>query len=108
MIPTALSQVMETIVRIITVLAFAYWMLPYGIEYAAAGAMVGVVAGEICALLVLILYYRQSRKQRTPRGQIGSHRSLSRIANLKQIFKLAVPITGSKLVGSVHTFWNRF
>lgn len=102
MIPTALSQVMETLVRIVTVLAFAYWMLPYGIEYAAAGAMVGVVTGEVCALLVLILYYRQSRKrpQRTPRGQIGSKRSLSHIANLKQILKLAAPITGSKLVGS--------
>ncbi|CAG7631435.1 Stage V sporulation protein B [Paenibacillus solanacearum] len=102
MIPTALSQVVETIVRIVTVLAFAYLMLPYGIEYAAAGAMVGVLAGEICAFLVLMLLYRQARKREQPAGPVKKSKmgAFSRISNLKQIITLALPVTGSKLVGS--------
>ncbi len=102
MIPTALSQVVETLVRIITVLAFAFMLLPYGIEFAAAGAMIGVMVGELCALLVLVLLYRHSRLQRltASRGKIGSQRSLTRFASLKSLLQLAVPVTGSKLVGS--------
>ena len=48
MIPTALSQTMETIVRIVFALLFAQWLLPFGLEWGAAGAMLGVVAGRIC------------------------------------------------------------
>ncbi|MGF7030080.1 stage V sporulation protein B [Paenibacillus mucilaginosus] len=102
MIPTALSQVIETLIRIVTVLLFAYWMIPYGIEYAAAGAMVGVTIGEIGAMLVLAIIYlrgRQSRPEK-PRAEIGSRKPLNRLANLKNLLSLAVPITGSKLVGS--------
>ncbi|MDO3679320.1 stage V sporulation protein B [Paenibacillus ehimensis] len=102
MIPTALSQVVETLVRIVTVLAFAFMLLPYGIEFAAAGAMIGVMVGELCALLVLVLLYRHNRSQRQapPRTKIGSQRSLTRFASLKSLLQLAVPVTGSKLVGS--------
>ncbi|WP_201318189.1 stage V sporulation protein B [Paenibacillus sp. EPM92] len=103
MIPTAVSQVMETLVRILAVLAFAYAMLPYGLAYAAAGAMAGVLAGEICATLVLVFLYKRERltPERGPiRAQIGTTRRLSRMTNLKQLLKLALPVTGSKLIGS--------
>nr|WP_313779480.1 oligosaccharide flippase family protein [Paenibacillus larvae] len=63
MIPTAISQTVETMVRIVFVLIFAYLMLPYGIPMAAAGAMVGVLTGEVCGMLVLIFHYN-NKKQR--------------------------------------------
>ncbi|WP_282941305.1 stage V sporulation protein B [Paenibacillus sp. RC67] len=109
MIPTALSQVVETLVRIFTVLAFAYTMLPYGIEFAAAGAMAGVLAGEIAALLVLYYQYRNNRRRSArsiPETGIGSSPLSSRWANLQLLLKLAVPITGSKLVGSCSYFFE--
>ena len=62
MIPTAVSQVCETIMRIVFVLLFAYMMLPRGVEYAAAGAMAGVLVGEIGGLLVIMFYYWRNRK----------------------------------------------
>ncbi|OXM86823.1 stage V sporulation protein B [Paenibacillus rigui] len=107
MIPTALSQVVETVVRIFTVLIFAYMMLPYGIEYAAAGAMIGVLIGEICAVLVLFISYRRSRRNAPslPLAKIGS-RLIGRWAELKHLLRLAVPITGSKLVGSCSYFFE--
>lgn len=108
MIPTALSQVIETLVRIVTVLAFAYIMLPYGIEYAAAGAMAGVLAGEIAALLVLFYQYRINRRspRSIPEARIESSPMSGRWANLKLLLKLAIPITGSKLVGSCSYFFE--
>ncbi len=50
MIPTAVSQIVETVLRIIASLSFAYMLLPYGLEWAAAGAMLGAVVGEIGGL----------------------------------------------------------
>ncbi|MDF2960735.1 MAG: rane protein, partial [Paenibacillus sp.] len=106
MIPTALSQVVETLVRIVTVLALAYLMLPYGVEYAAAGAMTGVMIGEVCALLVLYWQYKNDRKKiaHDPVAKIGTAATAGRWANLKQLLQLAMPITGSKLVGSFSYF----
>jgi stage V sporulation protein B len=106
MVPTAVSQVVETLVRIFTVLVFAYVMLPYGIEFAAAGAMAGVMVGEAAALLVLYAHYQRSRSQRAafPKARIGNVLLVGRWVNLKQLLKLAVPITGSKLVGSCSYF----
>jgi len=108
MVPTALSQVVETIVRIFTVLLFAYWMLPYGIEYGAAGAMVGVLIGEICAVAVLYISYRRSRRSSrgVPSARIGSELMAGRWHQLRQLMGLAVPITGSKLVGSCSYFFE--
>lgn len=108
MIPSAVSQVTETVVRIIAVLAFAYYLLPKGIEYAAAGAMIGVLAGEAGALLVLYGHYRSDRKSRllNNRTKIGTHRRFAAKANLKQLLKLAIPVTGSKLTGSGSYFFE--
>ncbi|TBL81599.1 stage V sporulation protein B [Paenibacillus thalictri] len=106
MIPTALSQVVETLVRIVTILAFAYWLMPYGLEYAAAGAMIGVMVGEIAATLVLMSQYAAARKLRPafPKSKIGSVAAYGRLSNLKQLLSIAVPVTGSKLVGSCSYF----
>jgi stage V sporulation protein B len=102
MIPTAMSQVVETLFRIIFVLILSYLMLPYGLEFAAAGAMVGVLIGEICALLVLAYHYKTDRKIRPtrPKAKIGSSLAPGRLYGLRQLLGLAVPVTGSKLVGS--------
>ncbi|PZE19453.1 stage V sporulation protein B [Paenibacillus xerothermodurans] len=105
MIPTALSQVIETMIRIVTMLVLAYLMLPYGIEYAAAGAMVGVMLGETGALLVLYLNYRNDRKKRPKNTEATSPPIIGfRWSNLKELLGLALPITGSKLVGSCSYF----
>lgn len=94
MIPTALSQLTETIIRIIAVLLFAYLLLPQGIHLAAAGAMLGVVAGELCGLLVLLLQYRLNKMKHAKEESIPKSRTV------KQLFGIAIPVTGSRLVGS--------
>lgn len=102
MIPSATSQIVETIVRIIMVLICAYTLLPYGIEFAAAGAMIGVLAGEIAGVMVLFLHYRFSNKEQLPqvRVSIGTSQKLGRLHLLRNMLRIAVPVTGSRLVGA--------
>ena len=72
MIPTATSQIMETLIRIVMVLICSYMMIPYGIEYAAAGAMIGVLAGEIGGLAVLAIHFRWDKKA-SPKSPLAQH-----------------------------------
>ncbi len=67
MIPTASSQIIETILRIVAMLALAWLLLPYGVEWAAAGAMLGVLIGEIGGMAVLILQF--PRKRNAPHAE---------------------------------------
>ena len=38
MTPTAVSQIVEQLVRVVTMIALAIVLMPYGLEYGAAGA----------------------------------------------------------------------
>lgn len=102
MIPTATSQIVETLVRIVMVLVCAYTMVPYGLEYAAAGAMVGVMAGEIAGMLILLMHYRGNKKKAlpAPKAVIGTNQANGRLRNLRRILRISIPVTGSKLVGA--------
>ncbi|NEW04530.1 stage V sporulation protein B [Paenibacillus sp. SYP-B3998] len=102
MIPTASSQIVETLIRIVMVLICSYVMIPYGIEYAAAGAMVGVLAGEIAGLLVLAIHFKHSKNQSPPAAkiQIVTNKIGGRLSNLWRILRISIPVTGSKLIGA--------
>jgi len=98
MMPTAVSTVAETVVRIALVLLLSAALLPWGLEWAAAGAMMGVVAGEGFGLAVLLAQYARSRRsdgapEDAPRG--------APFPALRRLLGLAVPVTGSRLVGSL-------
>lgn len=118
MIPTALSQTVETVIRIVGSLLFASWLLPYGLEWGAAGAMLGVVAGEIAALAVLLWNYKSSgpkdSETQSSANETDSSGSKSPADNaapvsrklfkrqpiLRRLIGLSVPVTASKLIGS--------
>jgi len=63
MTPTAVSEIVEQLVRVITMLIFADWFLPYGLAYAAGGASMGAGAGAIAALIVLMLFYHRLKEK---------------------------------------------
>ncbi|MBM7563743.1 putative polysaccharide biosynthesis protein [Paenibacillus sacheonensis] len=122
MIPTALSQTMETIIRIIFALLFAKWLLPYGLEWGAAGAMLGVVAGEVAGFAVLLLQFAVDRKkppapiadgsdsheaeqQLHPAGKKKSYgltKSEPKRPDtvMRRLINLSVPVTASRMIGS--------
>lgn len=109
MIPSAASSIIETIARIACVLWFSFLLLPMGIEYAAAGAMLGVVAGEVAGLAVLLWQFRRLKKREgspavavpVPAAAYPVHSGGKFLPTLKRIMRIAIPVTGGRLVGSL-------
>ena len=48
MTPTASSQVIEQLFRVVCGLSLALLLLPYGLKFAAAGASSGAAIGAVC------------------------------------------------------------
>ena len=57
MTPTAVSQIVEQIFRVITMILLAQLFLPWGLEYASAGASLGALVGAVTGLIVLVYYH---------------------------------------------------
>lgn len=100
MIPSALSSVVETVARIAAVLAFAFIMLPYGVELAAAGAMAGVVFGELCGMLVLFVNHRRSVISTPLEPKSASLPDDRIVSQIRRVLSISIPVTVSRLVGS--------
>lgn len=61
MVPTALSQVVEQVSRVLFSLLGAFLLLPYGLEYAILGIVAGINLGELAGLALLRFCHRQAR-----------------------------------------------
>lgn len=121
MIPSASSSILETLARIVCVLWFSYLMLPMGVAYGAAGAMLGVAAGEVVGMAVILWHYWRSRRREAGIPSSGPHVDEANLpdagpgtgadsgtgtgnrfaSNLKRILRIAIPVTGGRLVGSL-------
>lgn len=62
MIPTAISQVVEAIVKVVAGFYLAILFIDLGVEKTSGGAIAGVTAGEIIATVILILMYIPEHK----------------------------------------------
>ena len=97
MMPTAISQVVEQLIRMTTMILLAYFLLPYGVEFAAAGAASGALWGAIGGLIIiLILYYRHqqnNKKNKVDNSELPRFKKVS-----KRIFSLAFPVTIGALI----------
>lgn len=104
MLPPALSQVFEQVTRVAAGLLLAYYFLPRGIEYAAAGVAAGGVLGEFCGLVVLLAAYLKKMGRYPKTGAVSP--PLAKI--LRDLAQLCTPITGGRIVAtlllSVDTF----
>ncbi|WP_042201013.1 stage V sporulation protein B [Paenibacillus camerounensis] len=109
MIPSALSSVLESVIRIFFMLWFSYLLLPKGMAFAAAGAMLGVTVGEIFGMLALLVQYffiakadRLESNPDTAALDTGLHQDKDRQSGtlLRRMLGIAVPVTAGRLVGS--------
>ena len=101
MTPTAVSQTVEQLLRVFTMLVFAHYLLPFGLEFAAGGASMGAGVGALGALGVLVWYYSRLRKklqskiQNEPAIPTDNETSLS---ILRRLAALALPVSLSSLM----------
>lgn len=76
--PAAYSQVIEQVVRITLIAVCTKAFLPYGIEYAAAGAMLSSVFGELASLFYMFYMFKRKKKL-TVRRNFFNHFVLAKI-----------------------------
>jgi stage V sporulation protein B len=95
MTPTAVTQILEQLVRVSAGLTIAYLLLPKGVEYAAIGMSLGVVLGEIIGCLTMLLIYLRSRPRQKQTGTIKPFCS-----SLRSIFSLGIPVTLTRFVST--------
>ncbi|MCL6559175.1 MAG: stage V sporulation protein B [Firmicutes bacterium] len=98
MTPTAVTQFLEQLVRVVTGLFIAYLLMPYGVEYAAIGASIGVVIGEFTGFMSILVIYAKGRPV-IPHGlDRGAFEPLNH--SLGRIFNLAIPVTLTRFVST--------
>ena len=101
MAPTAVSQIIEALCKLVVGLGLAYWLIKSGAgqSAAAAGAITGVTVGTVVAVVYMSLHHvkknlEQPRLSQDVPGQSGEI--------LKELLRIAIPITlSSSMVGIV-------
>ena len=95
MTPTAVSQIIEQLGRVIVGIGLVVLLLPRGIEFAAGGAAFGAVAGGIFAAIYLILKYLKIRKEFSFKKTKDSKNVLGKL------LYIAIPISMGAAVGTI-------
>lgn len=95
MMPTATSQVLEQIGRVIIGVGLAVLLLPKGIEYAAGGAAFGAAAGGVIGAAYLHTKYTKAKKE------FGIKKIRTNSAILNKILLTALPISVGAAAGTV-------
>ncbi len=95
MTPTAISQVLEQLVRVGTVFVATYFLLSRGLELTAAGASLGASTGSFIALVAIVVVYFVSKERKETSAVQNTEKSA---VIFRQIFYLAIPISIGALV----------
>ncbi|HLR62581.1 MAG TPA: stage V sporulation protein B [Lentibacillus sp.] len=100
--PQSYALVIEQLVRIIFVAFFVKLLLPYGIEFAAAGAMFSVILGELASMVYLTGVFKRQKIVRV-RNRFFHHIKSGQ-HTLQELFSISLPSTGSRLIGNISHF----
>ena len=99
MLPTALSQIIEALSRLLIGLALAYALLSAGFleKYISSGIILGITTGTVLTVILMLVFASRTkrREEKLPDGG-GEVRKSSEI--LSALLKIAVPVTFGSLV----------
>lgn len=96
MVPTAISQICEQLVRVAVGYIAALRLLNVSVEWAAAGLALGMLAGEVFGLLVIAFQYKYMPKvEKTSQKPNYSLR-----LTLSKLLHLASPVTIGRLLST--------
>jgi stage V sporulation protein B len=102
--PIALSEVIEHVVQITFIIVLVQLLLPYGVAYAAAGAMISVVIGEGAGLLYVFSMFRLYSKKNDSRQNIP-HDLQQGKQTLFELLRIGLPTMGN---GFIHSIYRAF
>lgn len=109
MLPSGISQLIEQVIKLVLGLYLSRIMLPYGVKYAVAGALIGVTLSELAALMYLaVRFWIASRKRvryvevRALATEASSELAPPQVVTdktlLKELFSFALSVTLGALV----------
>ena len=103
MTPTAVSQIVEQIFRVITMILLADLLLPWGLEYAAAGASLGALAGAVTGLMVLVYFHIKLNREIDAKYGVDlkpspQTKDESTLKIMKRIFTLSLPVSAASIM----------
>ena len=93
MTPTAVSQLIEQVGKVFLALPMAYFGSRMGIEYGAAGALLGTTIVEGIALLYMVILYYRRKAAFASLPQIADAAPESRASIARQLMGISLPIT---------------
>ena len=103
MYPTAFSNVIEALGKLILGYGFAFVVmkLTNNVAYAAAGAMLGITVGSMCAALYLRLNYKFKGDNITENELEASADAIPQRTALKGLIAIAIPVVLTSLANNV-------
>jgi stage V sporulation protein B len=93
MFPTAITQLIEQLIKLGAGLFLAWLWSSKGTQYGAAGALLGISISEVCALLVVIILYNRKKSAIQDKRRLAkSSAAISNKAVTAELFRIAIPI----------------
>jgi stage V sporulation protein B len=102
--PAANSQILEQLVRITLIAVMTRTFIPYGVEYAAAAAMVASILGELISLFYLMTAFKLKKRFRLRKNFFQFVKSGKN--TFFSLMDISIPTLGSRLIGSIAWFFE--
>jgi stage V sporulation protein B len=97
MFPHVLSNISEDIVRLILIIIGIPIFLTKGLEFAVAFLVITYIFSELTTIIILFLFLPRRLK-------VSKQDFIPDISNVKEVFNISLPTTGSRLIGSIGYF----
>ncbi len=95
----AINQVLEQVVRMTVIFLLAGIMMPLGLAYACAAAVIGIVAEEVFSLIYILASYKKFKVKNI----LNKKPTMNPIVSLSILFAMAMPLTANRVTGSLLT-----
>ena len=96
MYPHVITNIIEDLVKLIFIIIGIPFFLSKGIEYVIAFVILSNIFCELSSIIIFIFLI--------PNFKCKSKELKPNIKNIKELFKIAIPTTGSRLIGSIGYF----
>lgn len=97
MLPIAMTEITEQVVRVIAMLLLAFAFLEKGIAYAAGGASLGAALGAIAGLVVMLYFFKKQKSKVDVFSVVGKLSLVQTINIIKQFGRVLGPIIAVNL-----------
>ena len=96
MYPHVISNIIEDVIRLILIIIGVPFFLKKGIEFCIAFVLITNIFSELSSIIIFLILF--------PKFKCSKKDLKFNIKNIKELFKIGVPTTGSRLIGSIGFF----